>query len=110
TKRYSFTGRNYILVSQRTSADMATDPDQPPPSPATDDENTLTNASDDALPLRNVGPYMVIRKIGEGGMGIVYQARQLEPFRRDVALKLIKPGMDSRQVIARFESERQALA
>ena len=57
-----------------------------------------------------IGPYKLLRRIGEGGMGIVYQARQQEPIRRDVALKLIKPGMDSRQVIARFESERQALA
>ena len=43
-------------------------------------------------------------------MGVVYHAQQLEPIRRDVALKIIKPGMDSKQVIARFESERQALA
>jgi eukaryotic-like serine/threonine-protein kinase len=58
----------------------------------------------------SIGPYKLIRQIGEGGMGIVYYAQQLEPIRRDVALKVIKPGMDSRQVIARFESERQALA
>ncbi len=57
-----------------------------------------------------IGPYQLVRQLGEGGMGVVYQARQLEPIRRDVALKVIKPGMDSRQVIARFESERQALA
>jgi non-specific serine/threonine protein kinase/serine/threonine-protein kinase len=57
-----------------------------------------------------VGPYRLTRQIGEGGMGIVYQAQQLQPIRRDVALKVIKPGMDSKRVIARFESERQALA
>ena len=49
-------------------------------------------------------------KIGEGGMGIVFMAEQTEPVQRKVALKVIKPGMDSRQVIARFEAERQALA
>ena len=57
-----------------------------------------------------VGPYNLIRQLGEGGMGVVYHAQQTHPLRRDVALKVIKPGMDSRQVIARFESERQALA
>ncbi|MEM7391810.1 MAG: protein kinase [Verrucomicrobiota bacterium] len=56
------------------------------------------------------GPYRLLEKIGEGGMGDVYRARQNEPIRREVALKIIKPGMDSRNIIARFESERQALA
>jgi len=56
------------------------------------------------------GPYTTVRILGEGGMGIVYLARQEQPIHRTVALKVIKPGMDSRQVIARFESERQALA
>ncbi len=57
-----------------------------------------------------IGPYRLMEQIGEGGMGIVYVAEQREPVRRKVALKVIKPGMDSRQVIARFEAERQALA
>ena len=57
-----------------------------------------------------IGPYKLLQKIGEGGMGVVYMAEQTEPMTRKVALKLIKPGMDSRQVIARFEAERQALA
>ena len=57
-----------------------------------------------------VGPYKLREQIGEGGMGVVYVAEQLEPVRRKVALKVIKPGMDTREVIARFESERQALA
>ena len=59
---------------------------------------------------RFIGHYELIRELGEGGMGVVYHARQLQPIRRDVALKVIKPGMDSKLVIARFESERQALA
>ncbi len=58
----------------------------------------------------HVGPYKLLERIGEGGMGEVWLAEQTAPVRRRVALKLIKPGMDSRQVVARFESERQALA
>src|SRR5262245_26076108 len=57
-----------------------------------------------------VGPYKLVEPIGEGGMGAVYLAQQQEPVRRLVALKVIKAGMDSRQVLARFEQERQALA
>jgi CSLREA domain-containing protein len=57
-----------------------------------------------------IGPYTLREQIGEGGMGVVYVAEQSEPVRRKVALKLIKPGMDSKQVIARFEAERQTLA
>ena len=61
-------------------------------------------------PGQKIGPYKLLQQIGEGGMGIVYMAEQVEPVQRRVALKIIKPGMDSRQVIARFEAERQALA
>jgi len=57
-----------------------------------------------------IGPYMLVQQIGEGGMGVVWMAEQTEPVRRTVALKVIKPGMDSGQVVARFEAERQALA
>ena len=57
-----------------------------------------------------IGRYQLLELVGEGGMGLVYLAEQKEPVRRKVALKIIKPGMDSRQVIARFESERQTLA
>ncbi len=57
-----------------------------------------------------IGPYKLLELIGEGGMGLVFVAEQQMPVRRRVALKIIKPGMDSRQVIARFEAERQALA
>jgi serine/threonine protein kinase/WD40 repeat protein len=57
-----------------------------------------------------IGPYKLLEEIGEGGMGTVYMAEQTEPVRRRVALKVIKPGMDTRQVVARFEAERQALA
>jgi eukaryotic-like serine/threonine-protein kinase len=57
-----------------------------------------------------IGPYKLLQPIGEGGMGTVYMAEQTQPVRRVVALKLIKAGMDSRQVLARFGAERQALA
>src|SRR5438876_11071421 len=57
-----------------------------------------------------VGPYKLLEPIGEGGMGTVWMAQQTQPVKRLVAVKLIKAGMDSRQVIARFEAERQALA
>lgn len=57
-----------------------------------------------------IGPYKLLQQIGEGGMGVVFMAEQTEPIHRTVALKIIKPGMDTRQVIARFEAERQALA
>jgi WD40 repeat protein/serine/threonine protein kinase len=57
-----------------------------------------------------VGPYKLLQKLGEGGMGVVFLAEQEEPLRRQVALKIIKPGMDSARVTARFEVERQALA
>jgi WD40 repeat protein/serine/threonine protein kinase len=56
-----------------------------------------------------IGPYKLLQQIGEGGMGTVYMAEQTQPVQRKVALKVIKAGMDSRQVIARFEAERQAL-
>jgi serine/threonine protein kinase/WD40 repeat protein len=61
-------------------------------------------------PGTQIGPYKLLQQIGEGGFGVVYMAEQQRPVRRKVALKIIKPGMDTREVIARFESERQALA
>ena len=57
-----------------------------------------------------IGPYKLLDELGEGGMGTVYLAEQDRPVRRRVALKIIKPGLDTAQVIARFEAERQALA
>ena len=68
-------------------------------------------AGDEApSPGERIGPYELLETLGEGGMGIVYLAQQEQPIRRQVALKIIKLGMDSREVIARFEAERQALA
>ena len=57
-----------------------------------------------------IGSYVLLEKIGEGGFGVVYMAEQKAPVRRRVALKIIKPGMDTKQLVARLEVERQALA
>ena len=85
--------------------------------PALDEaEKKSLSAPSDALDApddqvgRRVGNYKLLQKIGEGGCGAVYMAEQEKPVRRRVALKIIKLGMDTRQVIARFEAERQALA
>ena len=77
------------------------------------DEEALAKASRDQLLERPggwIGRYKLLSVLGEGGMGIVYLAEQAQPIKRRVALKVIKPGMDSSRVIARFEAERQALA
>jgi serine/threonine protein kinase len=71
---------------------------------------TLVDNEADDGPGTVIGRYKLLQKIGEGGMGVVYMAQQEEPLRRRVALKIIKLGMDTRSVIARFEAERQALA
>jgi serine/threonine protein kinase/peroxiredoxin/tetratricopeptide (TPR) repeat protein len=69
------------------------------------------NRLDNAIQVgTTIGPYKLRERIGEGGMGVVYMADQKTPVRRTVALKIIKPGMDTQDVIARFEAERQALA
>jgi eukaryotic-like serine/threonine-protein kinase len=61
-------------------------------------------------PGTRIGPYALLQKIGEGGMGLVYLAEQSKPVRRQVALKIIRPGLDTEQILRRFEAERQALS
>jgi serine/threonine protein kinase/tetratricopeptide (TPR) repeat protein len=92
---------------QRKPEDDVVEDDKVPPE---DLESTLSAEPLDSRPPERVGPYRILQKLGEGGMGEVYLAEQEKPIRRRVALKLIKLGMDTPQVIARFESERQALA
>jgi len=78
-----------------------------------DEEELTSTASFGSIavgPGHHIGPYKLLRILGEGGFAVVYLAEQKKPVRRRVALKIIKPGMDSKQVIARFEAERQALA
>jgi eukaryotic-like serine/threonine-protein kinase len=76
--------------------------------PATTDE--MASAEAGRPPDTVIGPYKLLEPIGEGGFGVVYMAEQAQPVRRKVALKVLKPGMDTKQVVARFEAERQALA
>jgi non-specific serine/threonine protein kinase/serine/threonine-protein kinase len=85
------------------------DPTAPPDELGTPVEQALGDFELPADPTQ-VGAYHIRRRLGEGGMGTVYLAEQTEPIRRHVALKIIKMGMDTRAVIARFEAERQALA
>ncbi|MHC4643564.1 MAG: protein kinase domain-containing protein, partial [Planctomycetota bacterium] len=79
-------------------------------SPAIEPGATLDNAPLIEGPGTKIGRYKLLEVIGEGGMGLVYLAEQEEPVKRRVAVKLVKPGMDTKQVIARFEAERQVLA
>jgi serine/threonine protein kinase len=84
----------------------------PQESGANEPETEVTQAitSGGTIEALDIGPYHLLRPIGRGGMGEVWLAEQREPVRRRVAIKLIKAGMDTREVVARFESERQALA
>ncbi len=74
------------------------------------DGSATANAAPREVVGSRIGRYKLLQEIGEGGFGIVYLADQLEPVKRRVALKVLKPGMDTRDVVARFEAERQALA
>ena len=91
--------RNWLLASGAIETDTGG---------AKDPEGRPTSQGDEQLP-RRVGPYMMIEIIGRGGFGTVYRAEQLEPIRRAVAIKVLNPGMDSRDILARFTAEREAL-
>jgi len=102
-------------LRQRLDALLAAydQPDPLPPSSAAAAKATmkldLPDVEDEAVGTK-IGRYKILEKVGEGGCGVVYVAEQSEPVRRRVALKVIKLGMDTKQVVARFEAERQALA
>ncbi len=80
------------------------------PAPAPGPRSSRRAFAADLQPGDRVGPYVILGILGQGGFGTVYQAEQREPFRRTVALKVIKAGFDTKEIIARFASERQALA
>jgi serine/threonine protein kinase/Flp pilus assembly protein TadD len=96
-------GRVNLLLEAHREA--GSEPDRPASSPVAGRASPLRES-----PGTVIGPYKLLEQIGEGGFGVVFLAEQQQPLRRKVAVKVLKPGMDSRQVIARFEAERQALA
>ena len=105
------------IADGATTATPATQPSVPPTAPAAGSpglepawQELTVHGPIAEGPGSRIGPYTIIRKLGEGGMGIVFLAEQERPVRRKVALKVIKPGMDTLQVVTRFEAERQALA
>ena len=83
---------------------------QPPDAPIASGAAGLLAPDLDLKPGDQIDRYNLLEKVGEGGFGVVYLAEQREPVRRQVALKIIKVGMDTREVVARFQAERQALA
>src|SRR5262245_45322563 len=93
--------------SEETGPGEATDE---PSCAAPGQESSLEKSVTEQPGVVLAGRYRLLEQVGEGGMGTVWVAQQTEPVKREVAVKLIKPGMDSRQVLARFEQERQALA
>jgi WD40 repeat protein len=98
--------RHHVEALLQAHLDTSSRPDRP--AEACESTGAYRPVSDS--PGTSIGTYKLLQKIGEGGFGVVYMAEQEKPVRRVVALKIIKPGMDTAQVIARFESERQALA
>jgi non-specific serine/threonine protein kinase/serine/threonine-protein kinase len=98
-----------MTEDDRASSGTANDPSTPSPGGLSPTAAFRLAIEAGAAPGR-VGPYRLVRRIGEGGMGEVWEAEQREPIQRRVAVKLVKLGMDTRQFVARFESERQALA
>ncbi len=92
-----------ILIGEK-DARSSRNPDDPTMTDIGQSEGTIEASGD------QIGPYRLGKEIGHGGFGVVFVAEQLVPIRRKVALKMIKPGMDSKEVLARFDAERQALA
>src|SRR6185503_16306033 len=103
--------RRRVEVSLRAAENAGDFLEEPPTGLSGDaDATQLVTELISEQPGDRIGRYKLLEKIGEGGCGVVYMAEQEEPVRRRVALKVIKLGMDTKSVIARFEAERQALA
>ena len=98
--------RTRVMKLIRAREDSPSFLESPPFAADNRDDSSLNSESQGS----EIGVYTLREQIGEGGMGVVYVAEQTEPVQRRVALKIIKPGMDTKEVIARFEAERQALA
>ena len=111
-KASGFLGRPFPLIDGSILGRPAdgVPSDSAPPSPGDPSQATTHAQAPLASAAEPIGPYRLLYRIGEGGMGEVWRAEQSGPIRRQVALKVIKSGMDTRQVVARFEAERQALA
>jgi serine/threonine protein kinase/Tol biopolymer transport system component len=99
-----------LLAAHSEAGEFLASPTGPEPSEALKAAVGLAAADPPEGPGTRIGPYKLLQVIGEGGFGVVYMAEQEQPIRRRVALKIIKLGMDTKEVIARFEAERQALA
>ena len=110
--KISIKERQYMSKDPPETLTLAPLPD--PEESRPDEAATLSNEWEQSViqddDPRQIGPYRILKELGHGGMGVIYEASQEKPVRRRVALKLIKWGMDTRTVIGRFESERQALA
>src|SRR6185503_9237415 len=102
--------RRRVEVLLRAAENAGDFLEEPPTGLSGDADSTSLVSELSEKPGDRIGRYKLLEKIGEGGCGLVYMAEQEEPVRRRVALKVIKLGMDTKQVIARFEAERQALA
>lgn len=95
-----------LIKAHDAAGDFLKEPTLNPPELAA----TVIYSNTGERPGSVIGPYKLLEQIGEGGFGVVYMAQQSVPIQRRLALKILKPGMDTKQVVARFESERQALA
>jgi serine/threonine protein kinase/tetratricopeptide (TPR) repeat protein len=103
--------KDNLILRQRLEALLwANDYPDPDLEPAAPRESATLHEPNSERPGTVICPYKLLEQIGEGGMGLVFMAEQAQPVRRTVALKVLKPGMETRQVVARFEAERQALA
>jgi serine/threonine protein kinase len=105
----NFALRKRVVALLNANADNDSFLESPPSAVAVDPCATNFKPVSEG-PGTRIGPYRLVEQIGEGGFGVVFMAEQSQAIQRNVALKIIKPGMDSRQVVARFEAERQALA